>query len=807
MKGKLYLAFLTVAAFLLIVISVPAPIIIPPPGGGGTVSGSITGAYSFNGPFSTVNATNVYLDASISNLVANLANTNKFNQWQIWADPAVTNRYHAENRALNLKTNSTDFSALLQSIFNRGTEGYSIKVEPNPFYTNAYVMSNTVTITNWGSVMGSSAGNPTVVFRAASGFTNYLFQLGTVGVQIGGISSWRDVRFEGDQGADNSGGIHLVNCVEPVIDRCEFTGFKETSFWVDTTNKLHWTFVNLTWFVGKSASHTAIKFTRQPIEEIALNHFIITDSHFGGVGKGIVVSNHWSNIRIARNTFFSGMGAGVELYGGDRYQIIDNQFVGFTAGVPIYFMDQTGATNFNSEAFGNRTDTDGPVVVLGDFIQGVKLGLNSSKGGTDPVFFTGNNGGINNIDQTGVTATSILTTGRNTNTSGGFWTTDVSGFVSLTDINNYFLLSQPQGGLFATLDNWVFGLSGVNIANWSTNTSGVASNWSVGGSMFLPLLPNQGTIGTDSNGKIVAGTGGSSGGTNFPAVLLQVGNTNYTLQAGKRTSHYMITNLNHGLDADLAAPASGHSFYSRITNSAGTNITVTFYTNGVVATYYESIDQTNSGTSFIVPAGSVVGSEFTWLGNYWIREQKEGPELRISAAGSIVTLITNGLNLVITNGILSGSGANVLSNAPVIFTPTLVFPVIQDATVQYGIAWTAGTVSGVGGANTNFTLQAYGVSSRPVQYIDAGTTNVNIVAIMQGQNSVVNRGTLILTNRTGTSRIFSLGATTNNWISLQQFDGISAPFTITNSQAGRFEWEIHGTNVQYAFKPMALPTN
>ncbi len=69
MKGRIYLALLTVVAFLLIVVSVPAPIIIPPAGGGGTISGSITGAYSFNGPFSVVNATNVYLSAVLSNQV------------------------------------------------------------------------------------------------------------------------------------------------------------------------------------------------------------------------------------------------------------------------------------------------------------------------------------------------------------------------------------------------------------------------------------------------------------------------------------------------------------------------------------------------------------------------------------------------------------------------------------------------------------------------------------------------------------------------------------------------------------------
>jgi len=48
-----------------------AEIILPPQGGGGgsIVGGSITGAYSFNGPFSSVNVTNIYLSAVLSNQV------------------------------------------------------------------------------------------------------------------------------------------------------------------------------------------------------------------------------------------------------------------------------------------------------------------------------------------------------------------------------------------------------------------------------------------------------------------------------------------------------------------------------------------------------------------------------------------------------------------------------------------------------------------------------------------------------------------------------------------------------------------
>ena len=60
------------AALLCFVTAVSAAIRPAQPGiggGGSTVSGSITGAYSFNGPFSVVNATNVYLSAVLSNQV------------------------------------------------------------------------------------------------------------------------------------------------------------------------------------------------------------------------------------------------------------------------------------------------------------------------------------------------------------------------------------------------------------------------------------------------------------------------------------------------------------------------------------------------------------------------------------------------------------------------------------------------------------------------------------------------------------------------------------------------------------------
>jgi len=79
-------------------------------GGGGTVSGSITGAYSFNGPFSVVNATNVYLNAGISNLVG--AGVNEYATNYLSLLRAYTNIIHVgySNDALSSGLNLTNIS-------------------------------------------------------------------------------------------------------------------------------------------------------------------------------------------------------------------------------------------------------------------------------------------------------------------------------------------------------------------------------------------------------------------------------------------------------------------------------------------------------------------------------------------------------------------------------------------------------------------------------------------------------------------------------------------------------------------------
>lgn len=129
---------------------------------------------------------------------------------------------------------------------------------------------------------------------------------------------------------------------------------------------------------------------------------------------------------------------------------------------------------------------------------------------------------------------------------------------------------------------------------------------------------------------------------------------------------------------------------------------------------------------------------------------------------------------------------------------------IASATVTNNIARIVKTVAGVGGANTNFTFQA----DSGVVYVDGGTTNINIVAIMSAFSAGIEyRLRIFATNRTATARTLSLGATTNNWINAQLYTGGDPPpYTITNSQALQLTIAIKDTNCTVSAVHTALPT-
>ena len=260
--------------------------------------------------------------------------------------------------------------------------------------------------------------------------------------------------------------------------------------------------------------------------------------------------------------------------------------------------------------------------------------------------------GIRNIGtlvQHGVSAFSNTVTVAADMTVGGTLNGDAGSFNSITAINQFNLpngagpFAPGEGDVMFDTDYWAAG-------------RGAFVTWDGTANVVIPAVLQSDT---PSNGQVLkfntGGTftweddndsGGGSGGTNFQAVLAQLGNTNLTLQAGKRTTHYFATNGNHGIDADLAAPASGHTFINIETNSAATNYTVTFYTNGVAATFYDIAEKTNN-TSFAVPVGAMVETEFTWTGSQWLFK-REAPSLVFAVDTTYYSMATGGVNNLTT---------------------------------------------------------------------------------------------------------------------------------------------------------------
>lgn len=157
-----------------------------------------------------------------------------------------------------------------------------------------------------------------------------------------------------------------------------------------------------------------------------------------------------------------------------------------------------------------------------------------------------------------------------------------------------------------------------------------------------------------------------------------------------------------------------------------------------------------------------------------------GGRIRGIQAGSNVTLTENGSNVVVA--------ATVVTNH--------VAQSIGSLTQTNGESFVITTITGTGGANTNFTGQA----TDGVVYINAGTTNVNIVAIMPGPTALQYFPVYILTNLTSTDRLLSLSSVTNRWVGLQGYDGISVPYTITNKHTAWFTVSLQGSNAFWAIK-------
>ena len=666
---------------------------------GGGVNGGLSNAYAFSGGFSVTQNTNVALNPAISNLVLMPAFTNAN---QVWSNVVVVNP--TGNVLTNgiLLTNAVKYAGTLAS----ASRPVLVRIMPGTYGTPTntlpsvmWAVDNVSTYWEPGAVWwsGTVAGDPSFMFDdTAAARTNCnvygrgRFFLTNVQANVFYVEKESRVRFEclsmwaGDGVADSPasaftwGGV--TNDLDVVVHDYMESGSYDAFYGSLSAGQRLRLKAKTVRAVGDIFEFTddspqwgnviididRAEQTAAPGQPSFLQMAGRVHARVGQIKVASTVS------AMAANGATNGIlqGAIIELpANGTRSVIQDNSGGTWHTGLWLRDCVLVGPTNVDALTLTNIATV--PTILENTTIRPGWASTNWARGATPSnVKIVG---GFN-LDpykplgsQVTVISTNYLPSIRNIGTlvqHGQSWFSNqvnitggdlVMNGYNLYSIGAYFdsliatnILNMPNGaGPYTPGDGDI----AFDNNYWAAGRGAVVS-WDGTANVVIPMALQSDT---PSNGQVLKfNTGGTftweddnnsgsgGGGTNFPAVLAQLGNTNLTLQAGKRTTHYFATNGNHGIDADLAAPASGHTFINIETNSAATNYTVTFYTNGVAATFYDIAEKTNN-TSFAVPVGSVVETEFTWTGSQWLFK-REAPSLVLAVDTAYYTMTTGGVN-------------------------------------------------------------------------------------------------------------------------------------------------------------------
>lgn len=183
---------------------------------------------------------------------------------------------------------------------------------------------------------------------------------------------------------------------------------------------------------------------------------------------------------------------------------------------------------------------------------------------------------------------------------------------------------------------------------------------------------------------------------------------------------------------------------------------------------------------------------------------------RFTVSSNVFTIVDAINNDAVLQYDLSKRILNIANSAVSIRTDTLISTNLgsaifnQDVT-SAGYAKSIQTVSGTGGANTNFTIQ----STQAMVFANGGLTNISLT-IMGGETTRAWEGSFVATNFTASDRTMAFSAVSNSWQSVTHFDGVSTngqTLTITNGTGVAVWWRIIGSNVLYAAKHITNPSN
>lgn len=386
---------------------------------------------------------------------------------------------------------------------------------------------------------------------------------------------------------------------------------------------------------------------------------------------------------------------------------------------------------------------------------------------------------------------------------------------------NYFM-NAPSDGWIPIWNNtakqWSNGLNVASAANAINSMTGLGTNTTLYGNVTVVGPAFFQDVVRISNNVQITGELQLGGYVNVTDTLDLIG--------GKQQGSFILTNLSAmGITNIVSANAN-----IVITTNSGVLVFTGSGSGGSSGTNYDSIIVTNviqrqvlwtTTTNLVVdwngpdeiiwaPTGVTASLAFTGNPGNLTNAVSKILKLRLTDSGTTsITWPTNGIDGLApktltapsTNEYLlkydgqiarvdsfqsfsTGSGEIIVVNTnPVIYTPTVRYVPIA--------------ITGVGGANTNFTL----LSTQPEVYIN-GFTNVSLRAVMGYDAALVDYWTCVITNGSGSPRTLEFSAVTNNW----RFSGVygtNAPTTLTNNTRLEISGRQKGTNVQvfYGYTP------
>lgn len=277
---------------------------------------------------------------------------------------------------------------------------------------------------------------------------------------------------------------------------------------------------------------------------------------------------------------------------------------------------------------------------------------------------------------------------------------------------------------------------------------------------------------------------------------------------GSDSTHYIDMGINGSGGGGTPFTTANHAYLYAIDDplqigSLGSGGSIGFYVTGGLTPVEKARIQTDGQftvVSNIAAAGLTITNAIQARGSNFlgtlVLPNLTTNRLLMTGGGSNAFAVTLGSGLQLTSGTLSSSLATNGNQFGATATLTLKPAAIITNQLDYII--TANT-TGVGGANTNFTLLATNAETTI-----NGFTNVSIRAVMSYVDGVSLYWTCLITNGSGSDRTLEFSAVTNRFRFAGTY-GTNAPSVLTNATQLLISGRSLGTNTLIGYSYFAWP--